>query len=81
MGAAPAIRPVAPDDLPALYEIALATGAAGQDAAALYRDPKLVGHLYAVPYAVLDPGSAFVVEDEAGVGAGKFAGVARKWAL
>jgi ribosomal protein S18 acetylase RimI-like enzyme len=68
MGAAASIRPVSPDDLPALYEIALATGDSGQDAAALYRDPQLVGQLYAAPYAVLEPGSAFVAEDAAGVG-------------
>lgn len=65
---APEIRPVREGDLPALYEICLVTGNSGGDATHLYRDPKLVGHLYAAPYAVLEPGSAFVVEDEAGVG-------------
>jgi ribosomal protein S18 acetylase RimI-like enzyme len=69
MAEAPRIRPVQPGDLDALYEIALLTGDSGQDATGLYRDPRLVGHLYAAPYAVLEPGSAFVVEDEAGVGA------------
>lgn len=68
MGAGPTIRPARPDDLAALYLIALATGDAGQDAAALYRDPQLVGHLYAAPYAVLEPDSAFVAEDAVGVG-------------
>jgi ribosomal protein S18 acetylase RimI-like enzyme len=64
----PAIRDVQPGDLDALYRIALATGEAGADAAHLYRDPKLVGHLYAAPYAVLAPDLALVVEDGAGVG-------------
>jgi len=64
----PRIRDVLPGDLGALYRIALATGDSGADAAHLYRDPKLVGQLYAVPYAVLAPEFALVVEDAAGVG-------------
>jgi ribosomal protein S18 acetylase RimI-like enzyme len=61
------IRGVAAGDLPALYEIALKTGDAGADATALYRDPELVGHIYAAPYAVLEPASALVAEDDDGV--------------
>lgn len=67
-GGAPVIRDVRPGDLEALYRICLATGDSGADAAALYRDPKLVGHLYAAPYAVLEPEHALVVEDGEGVG-------------
>jgi ribosomal protein S18 acetylase RimI-like enzyme len=62
------IRPVRADDLDALYRIALATGDGGADAAALYRDPKLIGHIYAAPYAMLCPETVFVAEDEHGVG-------------
>src|SRR5258706_13095644 len=62
------IRPYRPADLEALYDICLKTGDSGQDASPLYRDAKLVGHLYAAPYGVLEPTSAFVVEDQAGVG-------------
>jgi ribosomal protein S18 acetylase RimI-like enzyme len=62
------IRPVQSGDLDALYHIALKTGASGQDAAHLHKDPNLIGHIYAAPYAVLEPGSAFVVEDGEGVG-------------
>jgi ribosomal protein S18 acetylase RimI-like enzyme len=65
---APRIRGAQPGDLDALYRIALATGDSGADAAHLYRDPKLVGHLYAAPYAVLEPALALVVEDASGVG-------------
>jgi ribosomal protein S18 acetylase RimI-like enzyme len=64
----PRIRDVQPGDLDALYRIALATGDSGGDAAQLYRDPELVGRLYAAPYAVLAPEFALVVEDAAGVG-------------
>lgn len=62
------IRSYRPQDLPALYRICLATGAAGSDAAALYRDPLLVGHAFVAPYALLTPGSCLVVEDDEGVG-------------
>ena len=51
------IRAVRPSDLDDLYRICLATGAGGGDASALYRDPKLLGHVYAAPYAVFSPQS------------------------
>jgi ribosomal protein S18 acetylase RimI-like enzyme len=63
-----AIRAVRADDLDALYRIALATGDGGADASALYRDPKLLGHIYAAPYVVLCPQTVFVAEDADGVG-------------
>jgi GNAT superfamily N-acetyltransferase len=62
------VRPYRADDLDALYRICLATGDAGADAATLYRDPKIIGEVYAAPYGVLAPQTAFVVEDEEGVG-------------
>ena len=61
------IRPCAPEDLDALYHISLMTGASGQDASALYRDPRLVGHIYSAPYALFAPECAFVAEDDEGV--------------
>jgi ribosomal protein S18 acetylase RimI-like enzyme len=61
------LRAYRPDDLEALYTIALRTGDNGADASAAYADPKMVGHIYAAPYAVLEPGLAFVVEDAEGV--------------
>jgi len=62
------IRPYRENDLDALYAICLATGDAGADASALYRDPKIIGEVYAAPYGALSPETAFVVEDEDGVG-------------
>lgn len=62
-----AIRPYRPDDRDALYRIVLATGHAGGDASALYRDPRLIGHIYAGPYAALAPDAVFVAEDSEGV--------------
>ena len=61
------IRPYRPSDLGALYRIALLTGDSGADASAMYRDPDLVGHIYAAPYGLLSPETAFVVEDGDGV--------------
>jgi ribosomal protein S18 acetylase RimI-like enzyme len=63
----PEIRNYRTDDLAALYRVCLETGAAGQDATHLYRDPKIIGHIYAGPYGVLAEESALVVEDESGV--------------
>src|SRR5579871_4077003 len=60
------IRGFRADDLDALYGICLATGDAGADAAHLYRDPKLIGHVYAGGYAALSPETVFVVEDGEG---------------
>ncbi|MGJ4943294.1 GNAT family N-acetyltransferase [Bradyrhizobium sp. HKCCYLS1011] len=61
------VRPFRADDLDALYRISLATGLAGDDASHLYADPKLIGHIYSAPYALLEPDLAFVVEDQDGV--------------
>jgi ribosomal protein S18 acetylase RimI-like enzyme len=61
------VRPYRPEDLDALYDICLKTGDTGEDATALYDDPKLLGHLYAAPYATLEPDLTFVLEDSKGV--------------
>ncbi len=61
------VRPYRPDDLGALYDVCLKTGDTGEDATGLYDDPKLLGHLYAAPYAVLEPDLTFVLEDGGGV--------------
>jgi ribosomal protein S18 acetylase RimI-like enzyme len=60
------IRPYEPKDLDALYDICLKTGDTGEDATHLYRDPKLLGHLYAAPYATLEPDLTFVLADDEG---------------
>lgn len=63
------IRPVQPSDVDALYRIALLTGDSGKDATSLYKDGNLVGHIWAAPYAELEPESCFVAEDGEGVAA------------
>jgi ribosomal protein S18 acetylase RimI-like enzyme len=62
------IRNYRPDDLDALYRICLETGDAGEDATQIYRDPKLLGHVYAAPYGTYAAESALVLEDDEGVG-------------
>lgn len=51
-----------------MYQIAVKTGDSGADASRLYRDPKLLGHIYAAPYALFAPELALVLEDDFGVG-------------
>jgi ribosomal protein S18 acetylase RimI-like enzyme len=62
------IRAARRDDLEVLYRVALATGDGGNDAAALYRDPRLLGHIYAAPYLIRCPETVFIAEDAEGIG-------------
>jgi GNAT superfamily N-acetyltransferase len=61
------LRQFQPDDLKALYAISLMTGHLGGDASRLYSDPSLLGHIYAAPYAHIEPSLALVVVDDDGV--------------
>lgn len=56
-----AIRPYHPSDLTALYRICYQTNPSVVDGAAVYRDPELIGHMYAAPYAVLEPDLCFIL--------------------
>lgn len=60
------IRPATEADRPALYEICLRTADDGSDASHLYSDPHLPGFIWAVPYQVLAPDFAFVLDAGAG---------------
>ena len=64
------IRPVEPADLDVLYEVALRTGDAGEDATSLFDDPRLLGEVYVGPYVMLEEGIGFTVLDDDGVPAG-----------
>jgi hypothetical protein len=61
------IRPYRAGDLDALHDICLKTGDGGADATHLYADPRIIGEIFAAPYAALEPQHAFVAEDEEGV--------------
>jgi GNAT superfamily N-acetyltransferase len=59
----PVLRPYRPEDREALFDICVRTGDAGEDARHLYPDPGLLPNIFAAPYAALEPGLAFVLED------------------
>ncbi len=61
------IRSYESQDLAALYDICLKTADSGKDASHLYQDPKLIGQIYAAPYAIFDSALCFVLEDAKGV--------------
>lgn len=61
------IRGFEPADAEAMYEICLRTGASGQDATGLYRDPDLLGAVFVGPYLAFEPDLAFVGVDDDGV--------------
>ncbi len=54
------IRSYLPSDLESLYKICLLTAKSGKEATQIYTDPKLVGHFYAAPYAILEPELTFI---------------------
>lgn len=56
-----------------MYRVCLQTGDSGRDGTALYRNPDLLGHVYAGLYVVGEPELAFVVADERGVAGYTFA--------
>ena len=55
------IRPYHPSDLVNYYRICLLTGDSGKDASTKYKDPDLIGHFFAAPYAVLEPDLCFTL--------------------
>jgi ribosomal protein S18 acetylase RimI-like enzyme len=58
--------PQRPGDRAAVLEICLKTGDAGADATAAYPDPRELTERYAAPYLDLEPGLAFVAEQDGG---------------
>ena len=61
------LRRALSEDHPALNLVCLRTGDSGLDATAREDDPDLLGLIYSVPYQVLEPDFAFVVEGPNGV--------------
>ena len=60
------IRPAAPGDRAALYDICVRTADNGDDARPLYLDPDLLGEIWVGPYLAVQPDLAFVAEDDHG---------------
>jgi len=61
------IRPYRPADLDALHDICLKTGDNGADGTHLYQDHRIIGEIFAAPYAAFHADYAFVAEDDRGV--------------
>ena len=57
------IRDFRPNDVDALYEVCLLTGAGGEDASALVSYPRLLGDIYVGPYLQQEPEFALVADD------------------
>ena len=57
------IRTATADDLDALYEVCLRTGAAGSDASDRFDHPKILGQVYVGPYVMLDGCIPLTYED------------------
>ena len=62
------IRGYQPGDRDDVYRICLQTASNGGDGTAIFRDPRLPGDVYAVPYAIFEPSLTLVAEDADGVG-------------
>ncbi|MGF3053307.1 GNAT family N-acetyltransferase [Microbacterium sp. YY-03] len=60
------LRRSEPRDADALTRICLLTGSSGSDATGRYSDDRVLGDIYAVPYAVRDPHWAWVVDNGSG---------------
>ncbi|MEO6713374.1 MAG: GNAT family N-acetyltransferase [Mycobacteriales bacterium] len=58
------IRPYRDSDSADLYEVCVRTADNGGDATGRYDSDRLMGDLFAAPYAVLEPDVAFVLEDD-----------------
>lgn len=74
---APAVRPYRPGDLEAVADVCVRTADNGGDSRHLYPDhPDLMPTLFAAPYAYLEPGLAFVLDDGTGRAVGYILGTA-----
>lgn len=70
------IRPVRPEDGPALDRVCVLTGHAGTDATHLYRTPTLLADVYLRPYLRYAPELALVLADDDDTPVGYVVGVA-----
>jgi ribosomal protein S18 acetylase RimI-like enzyme len=71
-----AIRAYRPTDLDAVYDICVRTADIGGDARGMYVDDRLMGDIFAAPYATLEPEHAHVLDDGTGTPVGYVLGTA-----
>src|SRR5258706_16205477 len=62
------IRGYQPGDRDDVYRVCLQTANNGGDGTGIFRDPRLPGDVYAVPYAIFEPSLTLVAEDTGRVG-------------
>lgn len=67
MSSEPHIRPAAPADRDAFYDICIKTCDNGADGSHLHDDKDALGNIYVGPYLKLEPQFALALEDEEGV--------------
>jgi len=72
----PGLRPYRPTDLDAIYDICVRTADRGADARGMYLDDRLMGDIFAAPYATLEPQHAHIVDDGTGTAVGYVLGTA-----
>lgn len=72
----PSIRSYRPTDLDAVYDICVRTADAGGDARGQYSSDKLMGDIFAAPYATLEPEHTHVLDDGSGQAVGYVLGTA-----
>ncbi|TXS42951.1 GNAT family N-acetyltransferase [Streptomyces sp. OR43] len=72
----PGLRAYRPSDRDALADICVRTADNGGDSRHLYPDPELMPSIFAAPYAHLEPGLAFVIDDGTGRAVGYILGTA-----
>ncbi|KXK59315.1 GCN5 family acetyltransferase [Micromonospora rosaria] len=72
----PVVRPYAPTDLAAVYDICVRTADAGGDARGQYASDLLMGDVYAAPYVTLEPEHAHILDDGTGRAVGYVVGTA-----
>jgi ribosomal protein S18 acetylase RimI-like enzyme len=72
----PSVRPFAAGDLDACYDICARTADLGGDARGQYSSDRMLGDLFAVPYATAEPEHAFVVDAGDGSAVGYVVGTA-----
>ena len=72
----PSIRSYRPADLDAIYDICVRTADAGGDARGQYSSDRLMGDIFAAPYATLEPEHTHVLDDGTGQAVGYVLGTA-----
>jgi ribosomal protein S18 acetylase RimI-like enzyme len=72
----PAIRAYRPGDLDAVYDICVRTADGGADARGMYSSDRLMGDIFAAPYAIREPRHAHLLDDGTGTAVGYVLGTA-----